>query len=71
MFGTNKYWLRELARREAIWANERRELLDRIMLLAGNPWTPPPVNDFTPNEPSPDEFGLEDETYLRETDLAY
>lgn len=29
-------------RERASWAVERANLLDRIMVLAGTPWTPPP-----------------------------
>lgn len=30
------------ARREHTWERERRDLLDRIMHLSGQTWTPPP-----------------------------
>jgi hypothetical protein len=45
MFGPSRHALfRELARREQAWAIERQALLDRIMHLSGQTWTPPPVD---------------------------
>lgn len=38
-------------------AEERRGLLDRIMYLSGNPWTPPPL----PAEPPQEEVPYEDD----------
>lgn len=35
--------VREHERERQAWEAERKTLLDRIMLLAGNPWTPPPM----------------------------
>jgi hypothetical protein len=48
---SSRWWARELARREQAWAQERRELLDRIMHLAGQTWTPPPSTERAPREP--------------------
>lgn len=53
MFRRDKFWLRELERREREWAAERKELLDRIMFLADRPM--PSEQPFTlPAEPNMD-----------------
>jgi hypothetical protein len=69
MFRRDKYWLRQLERERNAWQSERRDLLDRIMLLAGNPWTPPPAQTVERN-PEPD-LELVDEADLHEVEIDY
>lgn len=47
MFRSSRWFVRELARREAAWAAERQQLLDRIMLLSGRPWNLAPADFVT------------------------
>lgn len=60
MFRTSKWWAHELARREAAWAAERAQLVDRICHLAGQPWTLPP-------RPAPEPVREEEDEYERVT----
>jgi len=46
--------VREHERERMAWEHERANMLDRIMLLSGTPWTPPPMPEpmltMTPDE---------------------
>jgi hypothetical protein len=58
--------LRDHARERAAWAIERGNLLDRIMLMAHVPWTPPPV-EVQPERPLSDpyeDFELPDQAVI-------
>jgi hypothetical protein len=50
--------IRSHERERAAWAIKEQNLLDRIMLLADRPWTPPPVEMSrlaeTPEDPYED-----------------
>lgn len=45
--------LRENTRREQAMQAQIKDLLDRVMLMAGTPWTPAPI-DLQPDPPQPE-----------------
>ena len=51
MFRSTRWYTRELERRERAWADERKELLDRIMYLADRPWNEPPAPEWPERKP--------------------
>lgn len=72
MFGRNRrdeWWQRQLDRERQQAAAERRELLDRIMVLSGNPWTLPP--SVSAQEEPVDDDPQFDENALHGAELDY